>query len=91
MALPTGSEWTKLLSGAGIDPKSAAEYATSFVLEKMTQDSLNMLDRDMLKEMGVTALGDALAILRLGKSTGAAAAAAPSAAATTVTTRSSIG
>ena len=72
MALRTGSEpgieeWEELLIEIGISTSSASTYAEAFSEEKLTKDSLPMMDRAMLKELGVTAMGDALAILKFAK------------------------
>ena len=60
-------DWEQLFLGGGIEDKSAKAYAKTFAGEKLTPDNLLVMDRDMLKEIGVTTMGDALTILQLGK------------------------
>ena len=64
----TGSdEWQELLTKMGIPADSARTYAKTFVEESITKDSLTMIDWEILKELGVTTMGHALAILELAK------------------------
>ena len=64
MALRAGSEvWQMLLTKIGIPADSARTYAKSFVEESITNDSLTMIDREVLKELGVTTMRHALPIL----------------------------
>ena len=68
IALRTGSDdWQELLTKIGIPGDSARTYARTFVKESITKDSLTMIDREVLKELGVTTMGHALAILKLAK------------------------
>ena len=68
MALLTGSDdWQELLTKIGISADSARNYAKTFVKESITKNSLIMIDREILKELGVTTMGHALAILKLAK------------------------
>ena len=60
-------DWIQLLTSIGIPADSAKIHADSFVKEGLTRDSLSMLDRDMLKELGITSMGDALAVLKFAK------------------------
>ena len=69
MAQPTKDEWVGILTDAGVDAAAAAGYADIFVSEKLSWSSIGMLDRGILKELGITVLGDALAILQLAKGT----------------------
>ena len=52
---------------AGISIDSAKNHATKFADEKLTIESLQMLDHSMLKELGVTLMGKALCILKQAK------------------------
>ena len=62
MALQTGSDdWQELLTKIGIPAESARTYAKTFVEETITKDSLIMIDWEVLKELGVTTTGHALA------------------------------
>ena len=68
MALRTGTnDWQELLTQIGIPADSARTYAKTFVEESITKDSLTMIDREVLKELGVTTMVHALAILKLTK------------------------
>ena len=68
MALRTGSDdWQELLTKIGIPADSAMTYAKTFVEESITKDNLTMIVREVLKELGVTTKGHALAILKLAK------------------------
>ena len=68
MALRTRSnDWQELLTKMGIPADSARTYAKTFVEESITKNSLTMIDREVLKELGVTTMGHALAILKLAK------------------------
>ena len=71
MALRTGSmtpdDWERFLIEAGISTDSAKTHPTKFADEKLTIESLQMLDRSMLKELGVTLLEEALCILKQTK------------------------
>ena len=68
MALRTGSDdWQELLTKMGIPAESVRTYAKTFVEESITKDSLTMIDREVPKELGVTTMGHALAILKLAK------------------------
>ena len=70
MALQTGYDlagWENTFVEAGISATSTKIYAQTFSSEKITMDSLHMLDRTMLKELGIKTMGDVLAILKLTK------------------------
>ena len=60
MAMRTGfDDWQELPTKMGIPADSARTYAKTFVKES--------IDWEVLKELGVTTLGHALAILKLAK------------------------
>ena len=68
MVLRTGSyDWQELLTKNGIPADSDRTCAKTFVEESITKDSLTMIDREVLKELGVTTMGHALAIFKLAK------------------------
>ena len=71
MALQTGSmtpdDWERFLIKVGISTDTAKTYVTKFADEKLTIESLQMLDCSMLKELGVTLMGGALCILKQAK------------------------
>ena len=62
----TKADWETTFKEAGIAATDATTYATTFVQQHMTMGALSLLDRATLTEMGVTAVGDALAIIKLG-------------------------
>ena len=67
-SLRTGSDdWQKLLSKIGIPADSARAYGKAFMEESITKDSLTKINREVLKELGVTTMGHALGILKLAK------------------------
>jgi len=57
--------WKDLFIEYGIKEANATEYGKKFVDEEMSVAMLPQLNRDILKEMGVTTIGDALAILSM--------------------------
>ena len=71
MVLQTGSmtpdDWECFFIEAGISTDSAKTHAIKFADEKLTIESLQMLSRFMLKELGVTLMGEALCILKQAK------------------------
>ena len=70
MALQTGSDltdWKSIFTNAGIITASAKIYAQTFSSEGITRDTMHMLDRTMLKELGIKSMGDVLIILKLAK------------------------
>ena len=67
MALRTRSDdWQELLTKIGI-PADCQDLCKNFCGESITKDSLTLIDREVLKELGVTAMGHAIAILKLVK------------------------
>ena len=60
-------KWIKAFTKAGIASESAETYSDIFVIEKLTWDNLALLDRPLLKELGVGVLGDILTIMGLSK------------------------
>ena len=59
--------WEGTFLEAGISATSTKTYAQTYSSEEITRDSLHMLDRTMLKELGIKTMGDVLAILKLTK------------------------
>ena len=80
MALRTRSEpmdahhSERFLVEAGIQPESAKIHAKTFADNKLSRDSLSMLDKPTLKDLGVSILGEALTILKQGTNTNETAA-----------------
>ena len=59
-------DWEQYFVEAGISC-SAKTHAVVFDNEKLTIGTLQMLDRAMLRELGVTSMGEALCILKQAK------------------------
>ena len=66
-AVYKSEEWKNFLIKVGISADSAKNYAATFAREKLTKENLQMMDRPMLKELGITAMGEALSILKQAK------------------------
>ena len=60
-------DWEQYFIEAGISSSSAKTHAVVFANEKLTIATLQMLDRAMLRELGVTSMGEALCILKQAK------------------------
>ena len=70
MALRAGydlTDWESIFTNAGITTASAKIYAQTFSSEGITRDTIHMLDRTMLKELGIKNMGEVLIILKLAK------------------------
>ena len=63
----TPEDWEHFFIEAGISTDSAKTHTTKFAEEKLTIDSLQILDRSMLLELGVILMGEALGILKQAK------------------------
>ena len=61
-------QWTEILSSIGIPSPESEEYASVFVKSRLSRNDLADLDKETLRGLNVTTLGDQLKILRLGKS-----------------------
>lgn len=63
---PSGGEptfsWKSFFLNAGIAKETAAEYAKSFSSQKITEDLIQELDKELLEMSGVTAVGDKMRI-----------------------------
>ena len=61
------AEWETTLKGVGIDAKAAKDYAKLFEENCITPSNRDMLDKDTLKELGITILGHQMSILKIAK------------------------
>uniref|UniRef100_A0A8C4Q753 Chromosome 19 open reading frame 47 n=2 Tax=Eptatretus burgeri TaxID=7764 RepID=A0A8C4Q753_EPTBU len=60
-------EWVKFFEGAGIPPGPSANYALTFVDNRINKSMLLDLTREVLHEMGISVVGDVIAIIKHAK------------------------
>lgn len=65
------SEWTRFFTLAGIPDGIAARYASSFASNRVTREMVPDLDKDTLIDLGITAVGDQMAVLKRVKAVAA--------------------
>ena len=65
MALSTKKAWENFIKASGVPDKEAGEYATTFVANRVTEPS--DLTREILRDLGVTVIGDMMAIIKHAK------------------------
>lgn len=56
--------WAEFFQAAGLEPVVAASYANIFFVNKIQLNHLPDIDRDALREMNITPMGDILTILK---------------------------
>ncbi|XP_060711911.1 uncharacterized protein C19orf47 homolog isoform X2 [Hemiscyllium ocellatum] len=61
------SEWIQFFKDAGIPPGPAVNYAVSFVDNRIQKNMLMDLTKDIMNELGISVVGDIIAILKHAK------------------------
>ena len=61
------SKWEAFFKGAGIPSRQAVEYSIIFYDNRMRLDMLDEINKEVLRDLGIKAIGDVIAILRFGK------------------------
>uniref|UniRef100_A0A8C2PY34 Chromosome 19 open reading frame 47 n=1 Tax=Cyprinus carpio TaxID=7962 RepID=A0A8C2PY34_CYPCA len=61
------SEWIQFFRDAGIPPGLAVNYAVSFVDNRIQKNMLMDLSKEIMMDLGITVIGDIIAILKQAK------------------------
>ncbi|XP_066960343.1 uncharacterized protein C19orf47 isoform X2 [Macrobrachium rosenbergii] len=61
------SVWLKFFTEAGIPPSDATTYAITFTDNRIKQEMILDLNKEYLRDMGITVMGDVIAILKHAK------------------------
>lgn len=59
--------WFQFFLDSGIPPADAGNYAVTFTTNRIQMDMITDLTKDYLRDMGITVLGDVIAILKHAK------------------------
>lgn len=62
--VPSSHTWVKFFQDAGIPESLSTQYAVMFTDHRIQRDMLSELDRDILSDIGIKAVGDKMAILK---------------------------
>ena len=65
--LSTSRDWADFFSSSGVPSAAAREYADRFERNRIRGDMLDDLDKELLRELGVTVIGDVISILKFAK------------------------
>ena len=69
MALRVAEQWEQFLTAAaGIPSEESKRYAAMFVTNHINKTTVPVLSKDYLTDLGVTIIGDILAIIQHAKS-----------------------
>ena len=68
LRLETEQAWIALITEAGVPPEPATQYAKTFTENRLKASELPDFNMDLLKNLGITAIGDILSIIRHAKS-----------------------
>ncbi|XP_061453845.1 uncharacterized protein C19orf47 homolog isoform X1 [Rhineura floridana] len=61
------SEWIQFFKEAGVPPGPAVNYAVTFVDNRIQKNMLMDLNKEIMNELGITVVGDIIAILKHAK------------------------
>ena len=59
--------WIKFFEKCGLPSGISSSYALIFTDNRIKTDMLNDINKEILKDMGITAMGDIIAILKQAK------------------------
>ena len=65
--MATTKQWMRFFLDAGIPTDSAVHYAVTFEKNRMGLDMVGDLDKEYLRDLKITALGDIISILRAAR------------------------